>query len=584
MESASPVTSTFSYTWSPCPLSLPPGIQNYALDCLSLVSKYNYSLPFSAQNNITISLARLTPTLPTNQTQTGLLILPSTAGMSGWHAIQDWANYIPDASMGVVLLFPDQRGSGLSQLLACDATGNQTISPSCITYLTSTYGANLATFTISNAAHDISLQIAAVVGSYAGGIGVSIYSSGYGTRLHDRFLHFYSSQSQHNVMDGVQHPALASSSMEILYGDGIARIILTQCDYQPSCHQYFQPENTDVMYVLSDLLSALDNGQLLCAALLPIPTSSYLRNLVFQILADSPSAQYRVLLPSLILRLQRCAAEDQAPLSAFFAQISALVPHLFGAVHGARVARSQLHFGASNASLLFSHVLNMHLVQSELWLSEGQAEIDSNTVTAWYYGTVAAQAFPGFYISWRATWPRYPLDPLTYIASNGTVSMLVGDTDIIAPLSHAQQLQSERPGRTLITVPLASHPTLSMSAFYNSSCTQQSILSLLVPSNVPSSWGVGCIQGLPDELDYSGGTVLTQQISLLLFNFSQPFIGLNTDYSTPTPSAAIYALLALLLVFIALFALMNWAGRQREKKEDARKQPLLSERERKENM
>ncbi|CAF4216099.1 unnamed protein product, partial [Rotaria sordida] len=187
--------------WSTCNVTGYPSIyREYKVDCCTLSVPLNYARP---NRSITISMSRLSPLQSTSQNNT-LFILMGGPGASGWNLFQSAALLIP-AQLGLTIILPDHRGTGLSTVLGCDDNDSQTITTGCITYLISKWDIEgLNQFSITAAAHDLSVQIQVYQADHPGRI--SIYAVSYGTFWLDRFLQIYPTLIPSAIMDGVINP------------------------------------------------------------------------------------------------------------------------------------------------------------------------------------------------------------------------------------------------------------------------------------------------------------------------------------------------------------------------------------------
>ncbi|CAF4093510.1 unnamed protein product, partial [Rotaria sordida] len=182
--------------WSTCNVTGYPSIyREYKVDCCTLSVPLNYARP---NRSIAISMSRLSPLQSTSQNNT-LFILMGGPGASGWNLFQSAALLIP-AQLGLTIILPDHRGTGLSTVLGCDDNDSQTITTDCITYLISKWDIEgLNQFSITAAAHDLSVQIQVYQADHPGRI--SIYAVSYGTFWLDRFLQIYPTLIPSAIMD-----------------------------------------------------------------------------------------------------------------------------------------------------------------------------------------------------------------------------------------------------------------------------------------------------------------------------------------------------------------------------------------------
>ncbi|CAF3843729.1 unnamed protein product [Rotaria sordida] len=341
-------------------------------------------------------MSRLSPLQSTSQNNT-LFILMGGPGASGWNLLQSAALLIP-AQLGLTIILPDHRGTGLSTVLGCDDNDSQTITTGCITYLISKWDIEgLNQFSITAAAHDLSVQIQVYQADHPGRI--SIYAVSYGTLWLDRFLQIYPTLIPSAIMDGVINPILALNK--------------------------------------TDETETKENGP----------------------------------------------------------------------------------------GFLNSKVLYLNIIQSERWLAPNESEIDKETVLAWHRSTLMAPNNSEQTISFRAQWPKYPLDQYyAKVASYSPLLMLSGQLDPATTFPLASQLASiTSKTRTFYGIPLAGHVTLNIAkvGFY---CPLHLMLAWAFPNNFPSEWNdPQCIRSLPTTLDFVGATPLGQEYSMKFLNISRPF-------------------------------------------------------------
>ncbi|CAF4819984.1 unnamed protein product, partial [Rotaria socialis] len=121
-----------------------------------------------------------------------------------------------------------------------DDNASQTVDSACITYLLSKWGREgINQFSVTSAAHDLSIQIQSYQTDNPGRVGVLAVS--YGTLWLDRFLQIYPTVVQASVMDGVFNPITSSNSRADLLTSGVTWQFLDYCQRQPECSKNFLP-------------------------------------------------------------------------------------------------------------------------------------------------------------------------------------------------------------------------------------------------------------------------------------------------------------------------------------------------------
>lgn len=489
--------------WLPCNVTDFPSTYNgYEIDCCALKLPLNYAHP---NKKISISMTRFTPKKSTAKFNT-LFVLNGGPGGSSWEIFYKVTSVIP-SSMGITLILPDHRGTGLSSLLSCDEQGSQNLDSSCISYLLSTWGKDgLDQFSITSAAHDLAVQIQSYQINRSGRI--SIYAVSYGSLWLDRFLQIYPTIVEAAVMDGVVNPIGQSISRSDLWASSISWQFLNYCQLQPECNAYF-PVAQPAPIMLHQILQELQLDEQLCIRLFLDEyqlTTNKLRTLLFSLIRRGERYMDRTVIPALIYRLNRCTSDDVTVLKYFF-----------------NVTLSYL--SEEYSGLIFSDVLSYHITQSEMWLAANETEIDEKTYNSWLDSTIMASERPSNYFSLRAEWPKYPLDQYYgRYASNVSVLMLSGQLDPAATFPDASYLASlTEKTRKFYEIPLAGHVTIEiLAAGY--SCPADIAMSWLFPDLFPAEFGdPRCIKDLPRTIDFVGATELGQQYSLKFLNTKKPF-------------------------------------------------------------
>jgi pimeloyl-ACP methyl ester carboxylesterase len=440
-----------------------------------------------------------------------LFILAGGPGGSGWDLLENAAQLIP-ATFGITLILPDHRGTGLSTVLGCDDQDSQNITADCIIYLTSRWGfEGLNQFSITSAAHDLSVQIQSYKLDYPGR--VSIYGVSYGTLWLDRFLQIYPTLVQSAIMDGVVNPLLNSVSSYDVWASSVSSKFLTYCQIQLECSQHF-PNDQPLLIMLYSILIELDLNRQKCVNTYFSQyqlTSDKLRGLFFSMMQSGEQYMDRTVIPAVVFRLNRCNEEDVIVLTFFFRTTL-----------GTAVQVREVH---NSPGLTYSRILNFNIVQSERWLAPNESEVDINTIVTWHKATIMAPELPQQYISLRPKWPKYQLDQYhDQIASYSPVLMLSGQLDPATTLDQVTQLASiTSKTRTFYTIPLAGHVTVNLAAvgYY---CPLRLMCSWAFPDLFPVEWSdPKCIRDLPITIDFVGATTLGQQYSMKFLNVSRPF-------------------------------------------------------------
>ncbi|CAF3910527.1 unnamed protein product [Rotaria sordida] len=526
--------------WSTCNVTGYPSIyREYKLDCCTLSVPLNYARP---NRSITISMSRLSPLQSTSQNNT-LFILMGGPGASGWNLLKSAALLIP-AQLGLTIILPDHRGTGLSTVLGCGDNDLQTITTGCITYLISKWDIEgLNQFSITAAAHDLSVQIQVYQADHPGRI--SIYAVSYGTLWLDRFLQIYPTSIPSAIMDGVINPILASVSRYDLLASNVGLQFLAYCQLQPECHSYF-PTDQPPYVMLYRILAELDTNKQQCIKEYFNEyqiNSETLRNLFFKMIQSGETYMDRTVIPAVIFRLNRCNIEDVKVLNFFF--------------RSSLNKTDETETKENGPGFLNSKVLYLNIIQSERWLAPNESEIDKETVLAWHRSTLMAPNNSEQTISFRAQWPKYPLDQYyAKVASYTPLLMLSGQLDPATTFPLASQLASiTSKTRTFYGIPLAGHVTVNIAkvGFY---CPLHLMLAWAFPNNFPSEWSdPQCIRSLPTTLDFVGATPLGQEYSMKFLNISRPF-GNDSYDSIPDSNFRLTKYIPYFcLIFILIFSI-----------------------------
>ncbi|CAF1481214.1 unnamed protein product, partial [Adineta steineri] len=174
---------------------------------------------------------------------------------------------------------------------------------------------------------------------------------------------------------------------------------------------------------------------------------------------------------------------------------------------------------------LFSKALQMNIILSETYLALNESYVSNSVILRWYNATVFAPQKPLQYNLLYPQWPKYPLDQYRFqISTYSPLLMLNGGLDAATITYQSEHLASiTTPNRTFYEIPLAGHVTSTIAAV-GYTCPLQLILSWLFPLVFPANWkDPSCIRNLPTSIDFVGVTEAVQQISMALFNISQPF-------------------------------------------------------------
>ncbi|CAM4787718.1 unnamed protein product [Rotaria magnacalcarata] len=219
----------------------------------------------------------------------------------------------------------------------------------------SKWGTNgLNQFSITNTAHDVSIQIESYEATNPGR--VCLFAVSYETLSTDRFLQMYPTVVQASVMDGVFGPLTSSDSRAPLLTNVATIQFQSYCRLQIKCNQYFSAKESPV-----DVLKTILN--------------QILRSMFLDWVTDAGRYFDRTIVPAVIYCLNRCNANDVTVLKFFFQNTAAIT-------------------AAVLLVILFSSVLSYNIVQSEIWLAMNETEIDETTYDDWRDSTIMTLTRP----------------------------------------------------------------------------------------------------------------------------------------------------------------------------------------------
>ncbi|CAF0894052.1 unnamed protein product [Adineta steineri] len=508
--------------WSVCnAIGYPTYYLNYTIDCCTLQLPLNYAQPDNRTINISMTRLRPNQTASTNNT---LFALMGGPGGSGWSLFYIMSQFF-SASLGLTIILPDHRGTGLSTLLGCDDKGSQHINTSCINYLISKFGVDgLNQFSVTSAAHDLSVQIQSYQADYPGrfvAFGVS-----YGTFWLNRFLTIYPNVVQTAVMDGIMNPISSSDSRTDVFVSSVAEQFLSFCQLQTACIQNF-PSGQSPNVMLRNILTSIDSNKQQCITNYLSRyniTSEKLREIFFKQITSAETYLDRTIIPAVIYRLYRCNSDDRQVLNLYFRTVT---------------TAAQTVDDPNGPGFISSRALQYNIIQSETYLAKGETEIDSTTILNWYHSSIMAPAKPLRYYHVRAQWPKYPIDQYRYQIANYTpIYMLSGQLDPSTVFDQASQVAAFTTNtRKFYAIPLAGHVTVNM-ALLGYTCSVQLVSAWAFPKLFPSEWATAdCIESYPTTIDFAAETNAVKQISMKFFNTTVIFGSNISNYDVSISDA-----------------------------------------------
>lgn len=320
----------------------------------------------------------------------------------------------------------EARGAGRSSRLSCPdaeafgSPGNEAIVDeewdACFAALDAQWGDGLAAFNTTNTARDIAFLAARFQEHTADGpVPVFAYGVSYGTYWLNRVLQLESHPFSGMIMDSMVNAELPQLSHIDAWHDRIGRELLTRCADDALCGEKFGP---DPVARAEAVMASLEDGH--CPEL-AIATESDTRAL-FRVMMGAmlSSGQLRGMIPALLYRAERCSAADVTALQ------NAMVV-LFGAADTPR----------TEAQGLFSRILAMHVVLSEMWNADDAetAMLIADAETA----LMGKNIVPNFG-AMRDRWPTYTPDAFdgAWAQTDLPLLMMNGSLDPSTPLARAE--------------------------------------------------------------------------------------------------------------------------------------------------
>lgn len=394
--------------WSTC--SLYPGADDGLAEC-ALVQ---FPLRWAVDDGqiFTTAVKRLLSS--STQVRTQLWLLHGGPGGSGTIDLPGYMEWIQQSDPELDVYTLDARGTGNSEWLGCpdqEATGSDGGSwvtlaelDDCIAYVQAHYGDRLDVYGTTQAAQDLG---ALVDLTREPDKQVVIWGGSGGTFWAQRYLHFYPSQADGIIIEGIVPPD-SSLVFQDEYDDTIARQILQMCAADGYCSSKLpDPEAT-----LAELFTKLDNGHCATLGLDTSGAKSFIRSMDYY----HPVRQFT---PGFIYRLDRC---DQADINAIY--------NFY-----------QVMWASEEPEHSFSTVLFFNEGWSELW--EHKDFADNGELLA-YLDDVHAAGLVTMGMGYDRNeyflaWPRYT-DPLDdqWASSDVPMLMLQGVIDPSTPEFFAQ--------------------------------------------------------------------------------------------------------------------------------------------------
>jgi len=397
-----------------------------------------------------------------------LWMLQGGPGASAY-AFESLSEVIATKFPDVDYYLPDHRGTGKSSRITCAAEGEATedgifISPAewpaCIEEVKTKLGDRLSAYSTTNAANDIGVLIER---ARVPGQDVFVYGVSYGTYWATRYLQLYPEQANGVILDSVVPPngSLARQDED---ANVAAKDLFGVCATDPTCSPKLGP---DPWAKANALFAKLKTGHCSAIALPEIPLHVLFRRAFGQFLM---SPDYRLMIPPLVYRLDRCAQKD----------IDVLKPLVVGMTKEQPVSEFMKQWG---------WVVSNNVAFSELWETPRPTAADLDAIRE---GAVASRDVTTQMDVPMTIWPTYPADAWVgkTPATSKPVLVLQGGLDPATLLVKARALKDtfNRPGQHWIEVPSATHTVIGSSATTEKrSCGTMMMMSFMEKPMAPDT-------------------------------------------------------------------------------------------------
>lgn len=415
-----------------------------------------------------------------------LWMLEGGPGAAGY-GYERVAEQIATKFTDVEFYMPDHRGVGHSTRLGCsaedDATpGGYQIAPdewaACYAEVKAQWGADLAQFGTSNAANDVALGIAR---TRRDGQSVFVYGASYGTYWAHRLMQIAPNTADGFVLDSIAPPG-ASLARQDQDADEAGKDFFAVCAADATCKSKL---GDDPWSVAQGLVAKLKTGH--CPDLHVPPGFEphvFFRYLLGSSLMD-PGA--RPLLPSIVYRANRCAANDVTALNHLLDQPGQDLPELF--------------------TRLWGWVLSNNITFSELWESPSPTTQD---LAAWREALTASREVTSGMDAPLPIWEPYHDDLATSFATTDVpLLMLQGKLDPATLYRKALPMKDHFTGASQhwVEVPTATHGVITSSTTNeHRSCGTRIIMNFLADPKGPLD--TSCLATVvPISFDFDAATV-----------------------------------------------------------------------------
>lgn len=453
--------------WTPCPLhSEGKGPQ---VSCATIQVPLDRAHPEG--KTIPFYVKRFRP--EGGKGERALWMLQGGPGASGYvyeNIAEAMATRFPDVDYYI----PDHRGTGQSARLGCplqeaaDSEAGLYITDeewvTCLADIKAKHGDDLKFYDTTNAANDLGVAIARINKEKQPTfvLGVS-----YGTYWAHRYLQIFPGQADGIVLDSIFPPG-GSLARQDADSDEAARDFMEVCKKDAFCGGKL---GADPWAKAQALVAKLKSGHCPAIALPDFPTEALLRQLFASLLMDPT---FRVYIPAVIYRADRCEERDVTALKKFIATMTQPQPE-------------------SDMMKQWGWGLSYNIIFSELWETPPPSEADLESIRE---NAVASRDITGQMGVLYSQWPRYTPDPSTrtFAESDTPMLFLQGGLDPATLLRKARPMRDHftKPHQTWVEIPTASHTAFGSSTTKEGrSCGTKMIMAFL--ENPTAAVDTSCI-------------------------------------------------------------------------------------------
>jgi pimeloyl-ACP methyl ester carboxylesterase len=427
--------------WEKC--SLETGGTDGRAECANVEVPLDWSAPEGKK--ITFFVKRVLGSAKGPKQQ--LWLLQGGPGAAG-DGLESLAQAIIGRDDSVDIYIPDHRGTGRSAYLDCPRTieDGWSYGRFCAAEIERTWGkGTLATFSTTSAARDVGFVIE---NSRLKDQKVHVYGVSYGTYWAQRYLQLFPTQASAVTLDSLCQSGLCSLSKNSYWYDVVGKKYLGECAQDSFCKEKLGPdpvEATRQAFAKADAKT--------CAALEGF--SSYDLRVVFQWFITS--VELRVMIPSLVHRINRCNEEDAAPLSAF-------VDHMRKDFWGFEDP-TESGDSAFATQDLSSNALLVNIAMSEM--EEEPAPTLSELEALLSDSLFAIPEIETYRLETYQSWPKYRRDEYVgkYPDTATPILMMNGTLDPQTPQDFADAIAPHyaKPNQSYVVFPRAAHCVISQS-------------------------------------------------------------------------------------------------------------------------